>query len=181
MKVNQASFTIIILCLLSVTASAQSNPKAGAPLSNSDVIEMVKDGLSNEIIIAKVINSPAAFDTTPTALKELKAANVPNEIILAIVRSPLGMPRAKSAEAYPGADDESAATGIGRNMRHDVRWVNMDLENRATAEVTLRYEYYAGLVRLGIQPRPYPYRYPDTMGRRERANGFEDRRYSPEP
>jgi hypothetical protein len=90
-------------------------------------------------------------------------------------------PKSKSAEAYPGPDDESAATGIGRNMRHDVRWVNMDLENRATAEVTLRYEYRAGLVRLGIQPRPYPYRYPDTLGRRERASGFEDRRYSPEP
>lgn len=90
-------------------------------------------------------------------------------------------PKAKSAEAYPGPDDESAATGIGRNMRHDVRWVNMDLENRAAAEVTLRYEYRAGLVRLGIQPRPYPYRYPDTLGRRERASGFEDRRYSPEP
>lgn len=90
-------------------------------------------------------------------------------------------PKSKSAEAYPGPDDESAATGIGRNMRHDVRWVNMDLENRATAEVTLRYEYRAGLVRLGIQPRPYPYRHPDTLGRRERASGFEDRRYSPEP
>lgn len=88
-------------------------------------------------------------------------------------------PQAKSAEAYPGPDNESAATGIGRNTRHDVRWVNMDLENRATAEVTLRYEYRAGLVRLGI--RPYSYPYPDTIRRRENASGFEDRRYSPEP
>jgi len=87
--------------------------------------------------------------------------------------------RAKSAEAYPRPDDESAATGIGRNVRHDVRWVNMDLENNPTAEVTLRYEYRAGLVRLGI--RPYDYPYPDTIRRRENARGFEDGRYSPEP
>lgn len=87
----------------------------------------------------------------------------------------------KSAEAYPGPDDESAATGIGRNVRNDVRWVSMDLENHSTADVTIRYEYRAGLVRLGIQPHPYPYPYPDTLGRRERATGFEDRRYSPEP
>lgn len=87
--------------------------------------------------------------------------------------------KSKNAEAYPGPDDESAATGIGRNTRHDVRWINMDLENRATAEVTLRYEYRAGLVRLGIRPFSYPY--PDTLHRRENARGFEDRRYSPEP
>ena len=88
-------------------------------------------------------------------------------------------PSGKSSGGYPSPDDESAATGIGRNMRHDVRWVNMDLEDRATSEVTLRYEYRAGLVRLGI--RPYSYPYPDTTRRRESASGFEDRRYSPEP
>jgi hypothetical protein len=89
--------------------------------------------------------------------------------------------RQKSAEAYPAPDDDYAATGIGRNMRHDVRWVNLDLEDRPSAEVTLRYEYRAALVRLGVSPRPYPYQNADTLRRRERARGFEDRRYSPEP
>ena len=76
-------------------------------------------------------------------------------------------------------DDEHAATGIGRSVRNDVRWVNMDLDSRPAAEVTIRYEYYPALVRLGIMPRPYyP---PDTLRRREGATGFEDRRFSPEP
>ncbi|MBV9211215.1 MAG: hypothetical protein JOZ52_11325 [Acidobacteria bacterium] len=89
----------------------------------------------------------------------------------------------KSAEAQPAPDDDYAATGIGRDVRHDVRWVNLDLEERAAGEVTLRYEFRDALVRLGINPRPYPYPYPkpDTLRRRERADGFEDRRYSPEP
>jgi hypothetical protein len=87
----------------------------------------------------------------------------------------------RKSEAYPAPDDDYAATGIGRNVRHDVRWINLDLEDRATAEVTVRYEFRAALVRLGINPRPYPYPNPDTLRRRERANGFEDRRYSPEP
>lgn len=112
MKVNQASFTIIILFLLSVTASAQSNPKASAPLSNNDVIELVKEGFSNEIIIAKVINSPAAFDTTPTALKELKAANVPDEIILAIVRNPLGS-NSPNHQKTPEVIDNNASAEYG--------------------------------------------------------------------
>ena len=38
-------------------------------------------------------------------------------------------------------DDERAATGIGRNVRNDVRWVDMDLDSRAAGEVTIRYEY----------------------------------------
>ncbi len=87
----------------------------------------------------------------------------------------------KSAQAQPTPDGDYAATGIGRNVRHDVRWVNMDLEDRASAEVTMRYEYRTELVRLGIHPRPYPYYDANTMRRRERATGFEDRRYSPEP
>jgi hypothetical protein len=56
----------------------------------------------------------------------------------------------------------------------------MDLESRAAAEVTIRYEYYPALVRLGIIPRRY---YPsrDPIQRREGSSGFEDRRFSPEP
>jgi hypothetical protein len=70
-------------------------------------------------------------------------------------------------------DDDYAATGIGRSVRHDVRWVNMDLESRAAGEVTIRYEYYSALLRLGVVPRP---REPYPLYRREDARGF-----SPEP
>lgn len=88
-------------------------------------------------------------------------------------------PGQRRGSIAPVPDDEYAATGIGRSVRNDVRWVNMDLDSRPAAEVTLRYEYYPALVRLGIMPRPY-YR-PDTLRRREGATGFEDRRFSPEP
>jgi hypothetical protein len=79
----------------------------------------------------------------------------------------------------PVPDDDYAATGIGRSVHNDVRWVNMDLDSRAAAQVTLRYEYYPALVRLGIVPRPNSG--PDALSNRERATGFEDRRFSPEP
>ena len=53
-------------------------------------------------------------------------------------------PSAKSQDSRGMAavpDDEYAATGIGRNVRNDVRWVDMDLDSRAVGEVTIRYEY----------------------------------------
>lgn len=79
----------------------------------------------------------------------------------------------------PAPDDEYAATGIGRSVQNDVRWVNMELDSRPAGEATLRYEYYPALVRLGILPRRYER--PDSLRRREDARGFEDRRFSPEP
>lgn len=88
-------------------------------------------------------------------------------------------PLARKGQITPQPDDEYAATGIGRSVHNDVRWVNMELDSRPAAEIVIRYEYYPALVRLGVLPRPYPR--PDPLGRRERASGFEDRRFSPEP
>jgi hypothetical protein len=94
-------------------------------------------------------------------------------------RGGAGTTSPKSADAYPAPDDDYAATGIGRNVHNDVRWVNMDLQPRPVSEVMIRYEYRAALVRLGILPRPYPR--PDTLRRRENSTGFQDHQYSPEP
>src|SRR5256886_5867011 len=87
-------------------------------------------------------------------------------------------PKQRSVQPYPAPDDESAATGIGRSVRNDVQWIKMDLDPRPLGEVTIRYEYRAALVRLGIIPRDYPR--PNVLDRRERAQGFEPK-YCPVP
>lgn len=84
----------------------------------------------------------------------------------------------RNVPSYPAPDDESAATGIGRSVRNDVQWIKMDLDSRPAAEIMIRYEYRASLVRLGIIPRDYPR--PQVLDRRERAQGFEPR-YCPQP
>lgn len=84
----------------------------------------------------------------------------------------------KSVAPYPVPDDESAATGIGRSVRNGVQWVHMDLDPKAISEVTIRYEYRAALVKLGIIPRDYPR--PNVLDRREKAQGF-DPKYCPQP
>ena len=75
-----------------------------------------------------------------------------------------GAAKEKSASSFPPPDDESAATGIGRSVRNDVQWVHMDLDPKAVSEVTIRYEYRASLVKLGIIPRDYPK--PNVLDRR---------------
>ena len=81
--------------------------------------------------------------------------------------------KSRGAAAPPRPDDDYAATGIGRNVRHDVRWVDMDLESRPAGEVTIRYEYYSALLRLGVVPR---HTSREPLQRREDSRGF-----SPEP
>ncbi|HJX91380.1 MAG TPA: hypothetical protein VJ372_12845 [Pyrinomonadaceae bacterium] len=71
-------------------------------------------------------------------------------------------------------DDDYAATGIGRSVRNDVRWIDMELEAQPLAELSVRYEYYPALLKLGIFPRPNYEPYP--LRRREDSRGF-----SPEP
>ena len=56
-------------------------------LTNSDVVGMVKAGISPEIIVAKIKNTPCSFDTSPAVLKELKDAGLTDNVILAMVQA----------------------------------------------------------------------------------------------
>lgn len=91
----------------------------------------------------------------------------------------------QSGDAVAGGvirrDDDYAATGIGRPVENHVYRVEMSLERRPAAEVTIRYEYRPALVRLGLLPRPRPYYDDDPLRRRERARGFTDTEFCPEP
>ena len=46
------------------------------PLTNADVINMVKGGLAESIIISAIQLNPAIYDVSPTALLALKEARV---------------------------------------------------------------------------------------------------------
>lgn len=53
----------------------------GESLSNAQIVEMTKVGLSKEIILLKIRQSNSVLDVSTDALIELRKANVDNEII----------------------------------------------------------------------------------------------------
>lgn len=53
------------------------------------------------------------------------------------------------AEASRDSRAAKAATGIGRSVRHDVRTVDLDLDSRPAAELTIRYQYSRDYSRNG--------------------------------
>jgi hypothetical protein len=86
-------------------------------------------------------------------------------------QAPAGAARAESR-----ADNEYAATGMGRQTDHAVEQVWLDVEESPAQVVNIRYEFRPQLVRLGIVPAPTA----DPLVRREGARGFEPG-FSPEP
>ena len=100
-------YTVLLLIFLSCTTLASQDthtPKASAKsLTNVDVLEMLRAGLSQEIVIAKIAASACDFDTSPAALKELKASGVPDAVILAMVQAPAGSRRRELTDAEPSA------------------------------------------------------------------------------
>jgi hypothetical protein len=80
-------------------------------------------------------------------------------------------PEASDAQAAKRANDEYAATGMGRRTDHAVVDVRLNLEDAASHSATIRYEFRPQLVRLGVLPPVATT--PDPLDRRERARGFE--------
>ena len=75
--------------------------------------------------------------------------------------------------------DDLAATGIGQETSHPVHQVFFDSEDAPVAVLELRYEYRDSLVRLGVVPPRYAHE--DSLSRRERARGFQEPGFAPDP
>jgi hypothetical protein len=73
------------------SAFSADDPGVRRRLTNQDVVAMVSAGISEDVILAKIRTTSAAgsvatsFDTSVDGLKALKAANVPDAIVKAMI------------------------------------------------------------------------------------------------
>lgn len=58
---------------------------AAEPLRNTDIVKMVKGGLTPDVIMLSIETSETAFDVSPDALIALAGAGVPQEVIRAMI------------------------------------------------------------------------------------------------
>jgi hypothetical protein len=92
--------------------SIQQSQEGVAPLSNQDVLRMVKAGFAPETILAAIKASPCDFVTTPAALQQLKEEGVPDALILAMVMSPKGAPVESHAHSAPQSLNVKIPEGV---------------------------------------------------------------------
>jgi|SRR5882762_2571610 len=73
-------FFVLVVLFLSVTAPRNCDAQTAEkkPLGNQDIIDLLKAGLTPEVVVAKIKASVCNFDTSPASLKELKSAAVPD-------------------------------------------------------------------------------------------------------
>ncbi len=87
---NRMAFALLTLLVavwtVPATPCAQSTT-SNSSLTNRDVIDLVSEGFSPEVIKAKIASSTCQFDTSVEALKTLKTSNVPQDVILAMVQT----------------------------------------------------------------------------------------------
>ena len=105
---------LLTLCLAFPAALAQVQiPEK--PLTNAQVVEMVKANLSAEAIIAKIQVSRCHFDTNSSVLEELSYRGVPDAIISAMVEAPYGAPKNPRPQTPPKELDVTPQSSVTRD------------------------------------------------------------------
>lgn len=86
---NRAKRIYLVLLLGALTslmtAQAQAQQSAEAPLTNASIVKLVRAGFKEKTVIALIRTRPAQFDLSPDRLIELKRSGVSENIILNMV------------------------------------------------------------------------------------------------
>ena len=104
---------VIILFLMFVftSAVAQQTLDEARILRNVDVVEMLKSGIGEALIIAKIKNSSTQFNTSTAALKELKEQGATDLVVLTMIEA---KPKAQSLNT--GQSPVELKTLAGKNL-----------------------------------------------------------------
>ncbi len=96
---------LFLIATLSIPASGQGQPSK--PITNQDVVDMVKAGLSAQVIATSIEHASATqFDVQPTTLVTLKRAGLPDQVLEAMVKA--ASPASSGARAAQAAEPASA-------------------------------------------------------------------------
>ena len=114
------ALAFVLLFAFAHEAVAQSANSSVKALKNDDVISMVKSGLTEEIVVAKIKSSPSDFDTSPEALRGLKESGIPSAVILAMIESQSGG-RSKGEEGEDNNGEPTATVYLYRRKEFSTR------------------------------------------------------------
>jgi hypothetical protein len=104
MRIKQRLYFVVFLLTLSLSLTAQSQTPAETELRllrNSDVLQMVADGVKPGDIITKILTSRCNFDIFPPVLRDLKRRGVPDTVLMAMKMAPSGPPAVAVGQPQP--------------------------------------------------------------------------------
>ena len=111
---RRVNFFIATVILLFSILSAGQQTQTSKPLTNADVVKMVKAGLDESTVLLAIKQHASQFDTSTDALIDLKTQGVPQSVIHAMLTASTPGGGAASPSSSP-EDNRSAGNGKGSN------------------------------------------------------------------
>lgn len=106
----------VVSILLGIALCSSSLSGLAKPLTNPDVVKMVKAELPDSTIVLAIQNSPPDFDLSPDALIELKSAGVSAKVI-EVMLAPRVPPQSTVADSVapliPTASEDEVKAALG--------------------------------------------------------------------
>lgn len=102
MRTRFSSAIAFVLASILVCAGAAASPQSGKPLTNDDVLAMVKKKLPESVIVSAIKSSPGKYDTSPDELIRLNSAGLTESELNAMM-----------AVAHNGSDAPPATANAG--------------------------------------------------------------------
>jgi hypothetical protein len=103
-QAKRPSLFFMVLLMGGVLCPLLMGQQAPAPLTNRDIVKMVKGGVPESVIISSIQSSPSNFDLSPDALIRLHRLGVPKKIMDAMMAAGT---KAATPQTPPPAPDAS--------------------------------------------------------------------------
>jgi hypothetical protein len=114
----------LLLCLLAPRTGAETLTAARSPsratpqsatrsadITNQDVLNMTKAGISARVIVDKISDAPCQFDTSVSALTTLRAAGVDDSVLSAMIHCHASAGPHSQPYVWVGANEERISHG----------------------------------------------------------------------
>jgi hypothetical protein len=117
-----AFFAIVLLAATPIAVAQKSlDDIPDRLLTNQDVIEMLGSGVTPIGVIKRIHNSPCKFDKSAAGLEALRAANVPYNVVLAMMKAPELPPAAKGRIPVVIPDSTPIKVGLSEDLDSNVQ------------------------------------------------------------
>jgi hypothetical protein len=114
-----SSATLLCIAVSLAAAQTQLGSIPDRFLTNQDVIEMLKSGMTSRAVIARIHESPCKFDKSAAGLEALRAANVPYKVVLAMMQAPETPPPTKGHIQVVIPDSTPVKVALSETLESD--------------------------------------------------------------
>jgi hypothetical protein len=161
MKMMRVLLTVVLVVALGVSMPGAISI-AQELLTNDSVIQMVKGGLPEAVVIAKIRSTPSKFDLKTDSLVGLKKAGVTDKILEAMVSAGSGGAAASSSSAAATPAPPAPALAAGALKTQDVIYQLVGgkyVEMFATsANLETNMAFFSSKSEVVLEGRKAPYR-----------------------